>query len=118
MYLDENKRLRSPWSVTPCPRQAVQQEENFFEKARRCVLRAIGVGRKSTHGRGGSSSRAGGSGEGGGVGGGGPVVAETAEEIELRHKIKVWALGSRQQRFRVCACVCICFFVGFDSASV
>eukprot|EP00752_Nemacystus_decipiens_P010965 g9745.t2 len=62
---------------------AVQQEENFFEKARRCVLRAIGVGRKSTHGRSGSS-RAGSI-----RGGGSPAVAETAEEIEQRHKIKV-----------------------------
>ena len=65
------------------PTQAVQQEENFFEKARRCVLRAIGVGRKSTHGRAGSSR------SGSIRGGGAPAVAETAEEIEQRHKIKV-----------------------------
>lgn len=68
--------------VSP-PTQAVQQEENFFEKARRCVLRAIGVGRKSTHGRAGSSR------SGSIRGGGAPAVAETAEEIEQRHKIKV-----------------------------
>lgn len=62
--------------------QAAQQEDNFFEKARRCVLRAMGVGRKSTLGRPGSarSSRDGTS---------TPIVAATAEEIALRHKIKV-----------------------------
>ncbi|CAM9754180.1 unnamed protein product [Ectocarpus sp. 12 AP-2014] len=63
---------------------AAQQEENFFEKARRCVLRAIGVSRKSGQGEGGSFS-----GPGSMRGGNSPVVAETAAEIALRHKIKV-----------------------------
>ncbi|CAN0067936.1 unnamed protein product [Pylaiella littoralis] len=59
---------------------AMSMEENFFDKARRCMLRAIGVGRKSSS-RAGLTSHSGSSGA--------PAVAETAEEIELRHKIKV-----------------------------
>lgn len=56
----------------------MQNEENFLEKARRCMLRAIGLSsRKSVVGAGSSSFRP------------GLTVPETAEEIEAKQKIKV-----------------------------
>lgn len=59
--------------------QNAQSEDNFFEKARRCVLRAIGVGaRKSLTGA--------------GVDGVATVATpfpENADDFEAKHKIKV-----------------------------
>ena len=59
--------------------QNAQSEDNFFEKARRCVLRAIGVGaRKSLTGAGVD-----------GVAAVATPFPESADDIEARHKIKV-----------------------------
>ena len=66
----------------------VQEEDNFLEKARRCMLRAIGLSsRKSilASESGGGSFRA------------GRTVPETAEEIEAKQKIKVCSM----RRYRV-----------------
>ena len=63
--------------------QNAQSEDNFFEKARRCVLRAIGVGaRKSLTGAGVD-----------GVATLPTLFPESADDIEARHKIKVGRCG-------------------------
>lgn len=63
--------------------QNTQSEDNFFEKARRCVLRAIGVGAtKSLTGAGVD-----------GVAADATLFPASADDIEAKHKIKVRQLG-------------------------
>lgn len=56
--------------------QAMEHEDNFFEKARRVVLRAMGVGSNKRRSAASSSH--------------GSLVPLSAEELEAKQKIKVY----------------------------